>query len=264
MRKTLLLVLFIPIGLSLRAQNQSNYKYYHQQVVEIETLIANEKFAPALSTYEDLFEQYDFVFRRDYQIASQLAWHQENEKKASDLITKGIKAGWTLKGIKKNDFLEDFRKTTSWKNLRKQYKNLHQIYQESLDQDLQNEVKKMFSKDQWKALGALFVFNEKGYRRYAEKKFAPHSIKQVQQLQKILNASTYPGERLIGNNFWASTILSHHNSTTPEIVKADTLYLSIKPQLDLALEDLDRAAGTEPCMVTVGGQGAPAQYLFEP
>ena len=93
----------------------------------------------------------------------------------------------------------------------------------------------MFKKDQRKALGAFIRIGDKSRDRYAEKKFAPHSESQLQQLKTILDQKGYPGEKLIGNSLWASVILSHHNSISLAYNSKDTLYTGLKPQLKEAL-----------------------------
>jgi hypothetical protein len=55
-------------------------------------------------------------------------------------------------------------------------------------------------------------------------------------LDRILGQYGYPGEKLIGNNFWMSTILGHHNSISTQYNKNDTIYNYLKPKLWIALE----------------------------
>jgi hypothetical protein len=57
----------------------------------------------------------------------------------------------------------------------------------------------------------------------------------MEELRKILDSHGYPGEQLIGNNYWMSTILSHHNSISEEYNKKDTIYPELKPKLMQAL-----------------------------
>ena len=56
------------------------------------------------------------------------------------------------------------------------------------------------------------------------------------QLKQIIRTKGYPGERLIGNGFWAVTILSHHNSMTVQRTQTDTLYPQMRPVLRRAVE----------------------------
>jgi hypothetical protein len=103
----------------------------------------------------------------------------------------------------------------------------------------------MFIKDQRKAFGALFTFSPRGQDRYAERYFAPHSVKQLGELINVLEEKGYPGEKLIGNDYWTATILSHHNSISTEYAHSDTLYQFLKPKL---LEKI------------INGQMSPCEY----
>ena len=215
---------------------EPDYTLYHIQILKAEQQIASENFKEALIIYESAFNEYDFVFLRDYQRATQLA-HFLNEHQKTDLLLRGaIKSGWSIKSIKKNKFLAEYRKTDSWKSLKKDYDSLRNLYEKRINLPLREQVKKMFSKDQGKALGALFTFSSKAQDRYAESKFAPHSIDQMHEFAEIMDSHGYPGEMLIGNSIWMSTILSHHNSISQEFVERDTLYPSLKPHLIRSLK----------------------------
>lgn len=148
----------------------------------------------------------------------------------------GVAAGWELKAIKKNDFLAPLTKGNFWKNLKRKHKKLKQDYAFPINEELKEKVKKMYSKDQWKAFGAIFRFSSKAQDRYAENKFAPHSEGQMEKLKEILKSHGYPGQKLIGNDFWMSTIISHHNSISENYNGQDSLYALIKPLLTQSLE----------------------------
>ncbi|MCI5084066.1 MAG: hypothetical protein MRY78_20370, partial [Saprospiraceae bacterium] len=182
-----------------------HYQYYHDKVLEIEKMIIEEAYLPALNAYEDLFEEYDFVFVRDYKIATQIAWTVNDTTKTVELMEAAIKAGWKMKSIRKNECLKSFRDSDHWQKIKANYKELRRFHESKIDQKLKKELKKRIKKDQWKALGALFTFSATAQDRYAEKKFAPHSEQQMEKLQSILETEGYPGEQLIGNNYWAST-----------------------------------------------------------
>lgn len=215
-----------------------NYSYvnYHKQIIEAEELISEEKYSDALNKYEKIFSNYDFIFLRDYKIASQLALYVGKKEKAFTYIKEGIAAGWELKELKTNKFLAPLQVDSEWKAIEKEYDSLHSQYLARIDLSIREQVHKMFKKDQQKAFGALFRIGNKAKERYALKKYAPHSETQIKKLIKILENQGYPGEQLIGNNFWMSTILSHHNSITQEYVKKDTLYNFIKPILIQAFD----------------------------
>lgn len=218
------------------ASDKSNYLTYHRSINDAEKLIAAQQYGEALVIYRQLLSTYDFVFLRDYRIATQLALHTGNPTEAFVFLKKGIASGWTLKSIKKNKFLKKLRSSGDWETVKQQYDSLHVIYQARLNPAVRASAKKMFGKDQWKALGGLFAFGEKARNRYASRKFAPQSEKQLARLNQIIDVQGYPGERLIGNNFWVATILSHHNSMTVEHTRSDTLYPNIRPKLLRAIQ----------------------------
>jgi len=244
----ILYILFFLFSLvSIKATEKQDYKFYHLQVLKAETFIASEKYKKALQIYETLFVEFDFVFLKEYQIATQLTLHLNNLPKAKELIQNAMLAGWKMKSIKKNTYLKKLRKDEEWKSIKKSYKNLNNQYKAKLNWELRKDVKKMFSKDQWRAIGALFKFSSKAQDRYAEKKFAPNSELQMAQLAEILNEYGYPGEQLIGNDYYASTILSHHNSISQEYVQKGALYIDIKEELKNCVKN---------------GQMSPFEYAF--
>lgn len=221
---------------AFQAEEEQNYKKYHQRINEAERLISEEKYTEALDAYDNLFQGYDFVFLRDYKIAAQLAVHLNKKEKAFDLIKEGMAAGWELKTIKKDKYFSQLLEEPDWEVIEKSYPDLRSEYLARIDHPIRAKVRKMFKKDQRKALGALFRIGDKARERYATNKFAPHSEIQLNELIMILDNHGYPGERLIGNDVWMSTIISHHNSISREYAIQDTLYNYIKPMLRHAME----------------------------
>lgn len=213
-----------------------DYRKYNEQTIEAEKLIGKGRFLEALTTYDQLFQNYDFVFLRDFKIASQLSLYLKKGDKSLDLIKRGINAGWELKNIKKNNYLKNHLKKTDWKIIKQSYPGLHSTYLASLEYPLREKVQRMFKEDQRKALGALVKVGNKAQERYAVNKFAPHSEIQISKLIKILEEHGYPGEMLISNTFWMSTILCHHNSISKEYNSYDTAFNFIKPKLIRAIE----------------------------
>lgn len=222
--------------MGFRANEIPNYIEYHKQITEAETLLSGEKFGDAFIKYRQVFEQYDFVFIRDYKVAAQLAFYLDNKNKGFDLLKEGMAGGWTLKDIKKNDFLKPFLKDPEWETIEQFYSDLDNQYETRIDNDLREKVRFMFKKDQKKAMGALFRIGNKAQEKYGIKKFAPHSENQMLELIDIMNSKGYPGEKIIGNDVWMSTIISHHNSISRDYARRDTLYSFIKPELFKAIE----------------------------
>lgn len=235
-RPILLFVLLFLLATSTNLEAQKiNYVDYHLQTKEAEELVASENYDDALKTYDKVFNDYTFVFQRDCKIATQLALYQGKEDLAFQYLRQGVSSGWEMKEIKKNDFLKKLQDHPQWQTFENEYHKLYADYESSLNQELRSRLKKMFSKDQKKALGALFRIGSKGQDKYAERKFAPHSEQQMEELIQILSEVGYPGEKLIGNDFWTSTILSHHNSISEAYARQDTIYHFLKPELKKAL-----------------------------
>ena len=237
MNKVILLfnLLLFSLLTTLSAGENQDYERYHQRVIDAEKLIGSEHYSDALQIYEELFNDYDFVFLREYKIASQLALYLNDKQKAREYLKNGMLSGWKMKSIKRNKYLERLREGEEWKAIKKEYRTLNKQYQSKLNHQLQKQVKKMLSKDQWKAFRVFLTFSSKGQDRCAERKFAPHSEKQMAELSDILKTYGYPGERLIGNSSM-STILSHHNSISKAYVSQDQLYPNLKPKLKEALK----------------------------
>ena len=239
MAKILILFHFLSVfsSLVINAGEHQDYEIYHHQVIKAETLIASENYAEALLLYEQLFIDYDFIFLREYQIASQLAFYDGNIQKSLEYIKQGILSGWEIKSIKKNEYLTPLFKDEVWKLIEKEYPNLQAQYESKLNQNIREQVKKMYAKDQKKALKALLRLSSKSQDKYAENKFAPHSEQQMAEFSAILESNGYPGEKLIGNSTWMSTILSHHNSISTAYNVKDTIYPKLQPKLIEALKN---------------------------
>ncbi len=239
MTKKLVVFCLIPIAvfMGFRFSSDRNYLKYHEQIMEAEKLLSEERFSEALKKYDQVFELYEFVFLRDYQIAAQLALYLDDKNKGFDLLRKGMASGWDLKDIKKNDYLKPFREYPEWGAIEQSYSTIHSQYETRIDWQLREEVRLMFKKDQKKAMGALFRIGNRAQEKYGTKKFAPHSENQMFDLIDILNIVGYPGEKTIGNDYWMSTIISHHNSISKKYARKDTLYNFIKPKLFRAIEN---------------------------
>ena len=222
--------------ISTKSNAQANYLGYHSQIIECERLIVEGKYSSAIDKFETLFDQFSFLFLRDIKVAAELSAYAKDYRSVLKFTRLGIKAGWTLKRIKKNDYIQSLTEYPEWSKVLAEYETLHKIYLSGLNSQVKEQVHEMFKKDQKKALGALFRIGQKSKRRYSEKKFAPHSEQQLQQLEQIINEYGYPGERLIGNNLWGSVILSHHNSISVDYNSKDTLYAHLRPKLLNALK----------------------------
>jgi len=226
-----LCVILLVTGYNLKAQN--SYLDYHYEIIEAEQLIVEHRFEEALSRFDDLFEAYDFVFVRDYKVATQLAVVLQNKTAALEYMRRAIGSGWEPQEIKKNKLAEDLFKTIPESLV----DSLQNNYDQILDKALREKVHDMYKADQKMAIKNLLKIGQAAKARHAEAKFAPHSEDQLKKVTEILKNEGYPGEQLIGNDLWMSIILSHHNSISSDHTKNDTLYPNLRP---LLLSSLDR------------------------
>ena len=222
---------------SYQSFSQVDYQKYHHQIIQCEELIASSQFETALEQYEALFAQYQFIFLKDIQVATQLSAHTKNTASGIKLIKLGIQHGWTIKEIQKENSLKVILESPEWESIQSSYDSLYQEYLNRIDKPLQEKVRQMFRQDQKMALKALYKIGQNAKTRYAEEKFAPHSEQQLTKLEVILNEKGYPGEMLIGNNWWVSVMLSHHNSISKSFNERDKLYDGLRPKLFEAIKN---------------------------
>ena len=235
-RSTLLLLLSL-LGLGIQAEAQKNYINYHHTIVKCELLVSEQSFTEAVNLFDSLFTAYEFVFLRDCKLAAEIASLSEDKEAFFRFVRKGIKNGWTLKEIRKGKRFTPFLSSTEWNRLVEEYDNLRSVFIKRMDTQLRTEVRQMLKNDQKMAFRAFIRIGDKKQTAFAENRFAPHSEKQLAQLNQLLNSNGYPGERLIGNGWWTSVILSHHNSISKTYNTADTLYLAMRPRLLQAILD---------------------------
>lgn len=216
--------------------DEKDYTVYHRTIAQAHKKIADKQYQEALVLYRQIVDRYAFVFLNEYKVAAQLAIQTGEKQEAFTYLKRAIATGWRMDDMKKNALVRTLQGDPGWKAVEHQYDSLSAFYPRSGNEEIRDRVRRMFNKDQRKALLALFHFSSKGQERYAEKKFAPHSEKQLAQLSRIINTYGYPGEKLIRNGYWASVILSHHNSISTDYNLKDTLYVALRPKLLKAIE----------------------------
>jgi hypothetical protein len=232
MARMLLGISLLLLGSRVVVVAQANYLDYHADIIATEALIIDHEFEAALASYERLFQDYDFIFLRDYKVAAQLALVEGDTAQAMVYVEHAIANGWNMSDIKKNELLKPLLANLPDVKV----DSLIALYKQSLNVPVQEAVHKMYQKDQKMAIKALFRFGDQAKTRYNEEKFAPHSEGQMAELVEILETYGYPGEQLIGNDYWISTVLAHHNSISSDYNKNDTLYAFVRLMLIEALE----------------------------
>ncbi len=236
MNKYLLIISIAFLTFNIEVPAQSNYMDYHKEVIKCEQLIVEGKFKDAIVNFDSLFDRFDFVFLRECQLATGLSVFEQDSKSAFRFLALGIKQGWSLKDINKNKNLRPLKNDPQWHKIVSEYDSIHKIYLSKLNSPLREEIREIYKNDQKIALRVFLRIGEKNRVKYAMKKFTPHSEKTLLRLAEILIEHGYPGEKLIGNNWWVSVSLVHHNSIYTEYTKKDTLYLNIRPELVKSIE----------------------------
>ena len=171
MKNSLHLLLAISFFASqlIQAKVNNDYLEYHLKIRQAEELIAEGSLESALNVYQEIFDSFDFVFRKDCIVATQLAYYIGDKTGALKYLKKGISRGWTIKNIKKYKILQPLLKSDQGPTIKIQYDSLRSIYSKSLNKKLRTEVNEMYKKDQNMALRALFRIGEKSQTKYAEK-----------------------------------------------------------------------------------------------
>ncbi len=231
-RQTLIALLF---STSTLVVGQEGYLQYHRTIVSVESLLVKNQFEEAILKLDSLAAEVDFMFLRECKLGTELATYHNDFEIAFRFLEKGILAGWTLKSLKKKQQLISLQQNPKWSVMEESYDSLHLIYLAKLNKPLRQQVRSMLKQDQKMALKAWLRIGDKSQIRYAEEKFAPHSEQQLAELRQIIVKNGYPGEKIIGNSWWASVFLSHHNSISPAYTLQDTLYPAIRPYLQEAI-----------------------------
>lgn len=224
------LVLFLSFASNDISLNE-DYTNYHAEVYQAEELLAQESFSEALHIYRRLVDNYDFVFVRDYKIATQIAWYLGFKDEAFAYLRLGIVGGWEMNSIKSNKFLKELRKSEEWSVIKGEYDSLRNVFNQNINQELRTEVRAMSLKDQRKGLESVLRIGSKSQDKFGETKFAPLNEKHLRRLMVIIDSIGFPGERLVSFEPWGQGIVSRHNSISKAYCEADTLYPFLKPIL---------------------------------
>lgn len=227
--RTFLISICCIFGFSTNAQ--VNYERYHQQIIKAETLVATESYEEALTVYDQLFAEYEFVFLRDYKVAAQVAAYTQNIQLAFDYIGFGVTNGWTLSEIKKHDVLKPLKKAQQWADLEFNYEVLREDFTTRINEPIRRQVEQMYKKDQKLALKYYLKPGDQAKESLINDELIPHTEAQMGDLLEIMNLFGYPGEQLIGNSLWMWTIICHHNSISPDYQQYDDIYPKMKSKL---------------------------------
>ncbi len=139
-------ILLFLLLLSINFGKAQNYIEYHKLINEAEILSLDKNFQKADSLYQNVFSIVKRPFNEDYLFAGLNAEKMDKNEKTYLYFKKGIQQGLNLKRIKSKT--TNFKKSSYWKTLQKEYKSLNKEFLHSIDISLKNQIKEMINKDQ--------------------------------------------------------------------------------------------------------------------
>lgn len=141
----LLLLIYTPL---FSQKKNSDYFEYHRQINKAEELYFLEnKVDNALKIYDEVFQNYDFVFLKDLLIAAQIA--KFNGKPFEDYILRSFEFGFKIDDLKKIHHFQDLHKSFSTDKVKINiFKNARQKYLDSIDYEYLDYIYNLAVQDQ--------------------------------------------------------------------------------------------------------------------
>ncbi|MEN0049746.1 MAG: hypothetical protein AAF806_21980, partial [Bacteroidota bacterium] len=115
---------------------QKDYLIYHQLINQAERYLSNEDFLAAQKLYNSTFQQFDYVFAKDYVIATQIAWLNQDTTQTTEWIGKAIKSGYPCECFSNIPVMNSFLVTPNWQQTQSRADSLRRIYLASIDLNL--------------------------------------------------------------------------------------------------------------------------------
>jgi len=201
--------LIIILLFGIQKISAQNYLKYYKTINNAEIANLDKKFEKSDSLYQDAIRLVEKPFKGDYLLASINSEKLDDYQKTYAYLKSGISYGLTFKRIKKE--LSDFKKSKQWKLLKKEYESIRELYLNSLDLKLRDELIKMVEKDQSVRHPIFGSF----------KKMKKTDTYNYNRLLEIIenNSNKWPDRYLIGDgnengkySFGEITIMLHHFS----------------------------------------------------
>tara|TARA_B100000809_G_scaffold17440_1_gene15485 strand:- start:4667 stop:5599 length:933 start_codon:yes stop_codon:yes gene_type:complete len=191
--KLSIIVILLFSSLIVKAQD---YNEYYNGINNAKLMISQDSLKTSLSYYFQTFEKFDFVFARDCYNAIELSALAKDSIKLEYFIKRGIKQGLNFNYVLKMKNVSQFQNTTFIKKIEKEKDRLENIYTNSINWELRNEVIEMFEQDQ--------IIREKYYeailfkRKKIGREWEALNKIQVERIIEITKKHGFPGEKIIG------------------------------------------------------------------
>ena len=228
----------------IRSDNQ-NYIPYFQKTAQAESAILDSNYFHAISIYDSIFINYDFVFPDDTYIAAQLASYLKLNEKCFLYLKKGIQNGLDLESSLQNYHLLNWSKTSEGLMMTGQLiDSLKMINSSRINWELKLKMVEMIKKDQEirdkseTFLNAMIFNHHLKPRLY--KKWKIQSTEFSEEILKLTKLYGFPSHKIIGTNderlvkkFRTSsmsnyaTIILYHNDNSWNLLK-DELYTQLE------------------------------------
>ena len=150
MKKSFLTALLFLLFINIYSSSNINkdYKKYYEFINNAELLIVENDFFNAHQIYSEAFRQWPKAPSIDYYNALLCAVKSNIYSEAFSYLEILAKKGWELDYFLENPYLSELRKESEWERFVENYPKFNQLYTESLDTELLNELANMLIKDQ--------------------------------------------------------------------------------------------------------------------
>ncbi|MEM8528864.1 MAG: hypothetical protein AAGG68_29785 [Bacteroidota bacterium] len=133
---------------SLKNIAQKDHLTYHQFINRAENHLVNEGFFTAQKLYDSTFQQFDYVFAKDYVIATQVAWQNRDTTQTTAWMEEAIKAGYPCSCFSNIPVMETFLETILWQRIQGRSDSLRRQYLASIDLSLLVEWSRRYREEQ--------------------------------------------------------------------------------------------------------------------
>jgi hypothetical protein len=178
-----LILTSIVIFINTHLLGQINYINYHKKMCEIDEVIMVENFSQAEIMIDSLFNQYPYIFTKDYVIAAQISCVNNNKKKTLSHLEKALMQGYKLNCITYFPVFKNIVNSPAWHKLLSKSDSLRLIYVKTINQELNLEFVKRFRKEQ-------NAKQESNYRNVVYDNF--------NKIKRLIDSLGFPNERIIG------------------------------------------------------------------
>lgn len=181
--------------------SSQDYIEYHKRVVEAERRVLDSNYFEAVNIYQEILNEYEFVYASDCYTAAQTAVVISDFKRAMLFISKGFKQGLTLSMIEQDSLLVKLKSSSYWETIINNYDSLRSIYRSNINSELSELIDSVYRLDiKWRNKHELKTWNFL-WKPVIRMIWFSKTKKIVEQtLFPSIIEYGYPGEKLIGLN----------------------------------------------------------------